>query len=523
MADVNGDGNPDIVGFAQSGVYVSIDTSTAGSVSFAAPVLVPNGSFWGTQTGGWSSQDLYTRELADINNDQIADIVGFAPNGVVTSISATVTDDNPANYFGDVPAIPTADLFVSKTVSDPTPNVGDTITFTVTLSDLGPDDATSVLVTDVLPAGLTLVSAIPSLGTYNAVTGLWDVGTVSPGGPQTLILTARVDSPAVLTNTGSISFADQFDPNTTNNAASVTETPQQADLLVLKTVSDSTPNVGDQIIFTVTLSDQGPDAATGVQVTDLLPAGLTFVSAITSLGTYDAVTGLWDVGTVSPGGSQTLFLTATVDSPDALTNTGTITDADQFDPDLTNNAASVTETPQVADLAITKTDGVDTVVPGTPANYAITVTNNGPSTVSSVTLTDTTTPALLNPAFGTSAGIYDPGTGIWSGLSLASGDSVSMSLTGTIDPTATGTLINTVTVAPPAGMTDTNTANNTFTDTDTLAPMLTSGVTNSSPDVALLSQYMAGSFATSSDGYGGTFITDTPLTTQPAWLTPPHA
>ena len=86
-------------------------------------------------------------------------------------------------------------------------------------------------------------------------------------------------SPAAQTNTATISDADQFDPNTGNNTASATETPQQADLAVTKTVSDATPNVGDPITFTVTLTNSGPDAATGVQVTDLLPAGLTFVSA----------------------------------------------------------------------------------------------------------------------------------------------------------------------------------------------------------------------------------------------------
>jgi hypothetical protein len=82
-----------------------------------------------------------------------------------------------------------------------------------------------------------------------------------------------------------------------------------------------------------------------VQVTDLLPAGVSFVSANPSQGTYDNITGFWDVGTVGPGAPQTLSITATVVSPVAQTNTGTISDADQFDPTTANNSASATETP----------------------------------------------------------------------------------------------------------------------------------------------------------------------------------
>src|SRR5262245_26647398 len=92
MADVNGDGKADIVGFAQSGVYVSINTSSLISVSFAAATLVPGSSFWGANTGGWSSQDAYPRELANIaNGDTMADIVGFAQNGVWTALAGATT------------------------------------------------------------------------------------------------------------------------------------------------------------------------------------------------------------------------------------------------------------------------------------------------------------------------------------------------------------------------------------------------------------------------------------------------
>jgi uncharacterized repeat protein (TIGR01451 family) len=397
---------------------------------------------------------------------------GSLTNTASVAPPAGATDpDLTNNDASDTDAIPTADLSVLKTVSNPTPNVGDTITFTVTLSDQGPDAATNVQVTDLLPAGLTFVNAAPSQGAYNPSTGFWDVGTVSTGGPQTLIINALVASPGAQTNTAAIGQADQFDPNPANNTASATETPQQADLSLSKSVNNATPNVGETIAFTVTLSDQGPDNATNVVVTDLLPAGLIFLGATATQGTYSGGTGFWDVGTVSPGVPAALDIFAVVDIPAAQTNTAAITHADQFDPDATNNSASATETPQVAgqaDLRVTLTDGVTTVVPGTSDTYTITVSNNGPDTVSSLALTDTVPAALLNATFGSpSAGSYDPSSGLWSGLSLASGQSVFITLSGVIG-IATGTLTNTATVAPPAGTTDPDPPNNTATDTNTL-------------------------------------------------------
>src|SRR5262245_45874695 len=104
------------------------------------------------------------------------------------------------------------------------------------------------------------------------------------------------------------------------------------------------------------------------------------------------------------------------------------------------------------DLQVAITDGATSVVPGTGDTYLITVTNNGPDPVSSVTLTDT--------AFAPSVGTYDLATGEWNVGSLASGANVTMTLSVTIDPSATGSLTSTVTVAAPAGVTDTNAANN---------------------------------------------------------------
>jgi len=117
---------------------------------------------------------------------------------------------------------PSADLAVLKDVSNHTPNVGDSITFGVTVTNNGPAAASGVIVTDLLPAGLTFVSATLSQGVYAPGTGLWTVGTVVSGTPQTLTLQAQVVSPGNKTNTAAISHSDQFDPNTANNTATFT-------------------------------------------------------------------------------------------------------------------------------------------------------------------------------------------------------------------------------------------------------------------------------------------------------------
>src|SRR5439155_1239162 len=153
-----------------------------------------------------------------------------------------------------------------------------------------------------------------------SATGLWTVGTVTAAVPQTLKIRARVVSPDALTNTATISHSDQFDPDPGDNSDGSTETPQQADLALSKSVSNPTPNVGDTVIFTVAVTDLGPDPATGVQVSDLLPAGLTLVSAAPSQGAYNGSTGLWTVGQVDTTAPATLTLRARVDSPGPATN-----------------------------------------------------------------------------------------------------------------------------------------------------------------------------------------------------------
>ncbi len=118
------------------------------------------------------------------------------------------------------------------------------------------------------------------------------------------------------------------------------------DLSLTKTVDNGAANSGEFVNFTLTVNNASLEAATGVQVTDLLPTppnGFDTISGVTSTGTYNSATGLWDIGTIAASGSATLTITARVQSNTTVTNVAEITAADQNDPDSTPNNGVPTE------------------------------------------------------------------------------------------------------------------------------------------------------------------------------------
>jgi uncharacterized repeat protein (TIGR01451 family) len=368
----------------------------------------------------------------------------LARTNTATVTNADQFDPNTANNTASVTETPQhADLVVRKSVSDATPNVGDQITFTVTLTNSGSGDASGVQVNDLLPTGLAFVTATSSQGTYTAGTGVWDVGVLPDGAGATLTITASVVSPDARTNTATVTDADQFDPNTGNNTASAAETPQQADLAVTKSVSNPTPNVGDTITFTITTVNAGPDAATNVTVIDVLPAGVTFVSAAASQGAYNNVTGVWTVGTVAPSATPILTIIVTVNSPSAIVNSATI-EGDQFDPNTGNNTSSTSADPQSADLLVIKSVSDPKPHKGDTISYIVGVVNTGPATATGVTVTDLLPGGVTFVMSTASQGAYNNVTGIWTIGSVAPAATATLTIFVTVDQT--NTIVNTATV-----------------------------------------------------------------------------
>lgn len=240
-------------------------------------------------------------------------------------------------------------------------------------------------------------------------------------------------------------------------------------------ISDGTASLvpGRATLYLVAVRNAGPSTVNSIALTDALPATLKSVVFAPLSGSYNKATHVWSGLNLASGRTVTMLIAGAVD-PAA---TGTLVNGVTVMPpsgasetNTANNTASDTDTlkPQ-ADLSVSETDGTTAAVPGLSTTYSLTVHNGGPSTVSSISLTDSLAPVLGSATFAPAAGSYNAATHLWSGLSLAAGQSATITLSGTISPAASGTLSNAVTVATGPGVTDPSGGNNSATDTDTLS------------------------------------------------------
>jgi uncharacterized repeat protein (TIGR01451 family) len=482
-----------------SNVTFTITASNAGpskASSVKLDDLLPNGYTLVTATPSGSTSYNNTTGLWTIGNlanganatlDMVAKVNASGNYANTAAITATEDDPNHTNNTATSTPIPVplADIALSKTVNNSTPSVGSNVIFTIAASNTGPSNATDVKVTDLLPDGYTFVSALAPAGTsYDNTAGLWTIGNLTNGTTTALSITATVNATGNYVNTATVK-AKETDPTPGNNTATSTPIPiPEANLSVLKTVNNSTPNVGSNVTFTLTASNAGPSAASNARVNDLLPNGYTFVSATPSAGTYDNTTGIWTIGNLANGANATLNIVATVKPIGNYANTASITAAEN-DPDHSNNSATNTPVPvPLADVSLTKTASSITPVVGSNITFTVTASNAGPSSATGIKVTDQLpsgyTFISANAPIGTT---YDNTTGIWNIGTLANGTSEAITITATVN--ATGNYANIATAK--ATETDPTLANNTATSTPIPVPeanlSVLKTVNNSTPNV----------------------------------------
>jgi len=181
------------------------------------------GTSYDPTTGIWTVGSLAPAATVTLLIE--AEVVsGLPQTNTATVATADQFDPDPTNNTDSVTETPlTADLAIAKSVNDPAPILGDTVTYTIVVINAGPDPALNVIATERFPLdGLSDITAgSPSQGSFDASTGLWLVGDLAAGASATITFTAVASAVGDFTNTATVS-STTFDPDIENNESSVT-------------------------------------------------------------------------------------------------------------------------------------------------------------------------------------------------------------------------------------------------------------------------------------------------------------
>lgn len=438
------------------------------------------------------------------------------------ALSDTVADPNYDNNDGSVTSMvdPRADVTIDKSATPGTIPAGQDLTYVLTAKNAGPSAATTVVATDTLPLGVDFMSATNNGGGTcttsltagqrttagnRTVTCTWP--TVGAGGQQTATLVVRPGTSlrgSTIVNNVTVTTATT-ETDTTNNSGSASATVSNPviDLLVNKTDDVDPVAIGDEVVYSVVVTNNGPSQADNVQATDNLPVDkLSFVSLVQPAGatcTSPAIGTIGgqvqcSLGTMPSGTSKTIQVRMRGEAKGTATNAVAITSEEivaGIDTNTSNN--STTESTSVrtkADLAIvSKTAAPGTVELLRPFTYTVLVHNNGPTEGDNVRVSD------MLPANMVLTG---PPT-----ATVISGTATSTACTGTAGGTTLQCSFGTVSanadisIAIPVKVTAVPTAGSSvFTNTATIATDSkdeTPGNNSGSGNVTVTSSSLAGS------------------------------
>ncbi len=242
-----------------------------------------------------------------------------------------------------------ADMSVTK-IGPASASVSTVISYTITVTNNGANPALNASMSDTVPAGTTF-SSLVSPGGWSCVTpavnGMGTVtctmGSMAAG---SAVFTLNVNAPATaatVSNTALVS-SSSTDPTPGNNSSTAnTNVVSNADLSITKTPQPGPYGTSNPLTYTIGVTNAGPGAAASVVVTDILPAGTTFVSATPTQGSCSGTTTITcTLGTIANAGSAAISLTVTLSSSAGpVSNTATVATASN-DPNAANNSATST-------------------------------------------------------------------------------------------------------------------------------------------------------------------------------------
>ncbi len=307
---------------------------------FTATSWTPSAGSYDSSSGAWTGLVLASGESVTLTvvGTVSPEAEGSLTNTVTVTPPEGVTDTHPCNNQATETTTVTnqAPLTITKTTPKTSYQVGDTVTYTVQVTNQGPSTARNLVITDKVPEGMEYLSAGEG-GSYAAGVVTWNLDTLNPGEKVTRTVTVKV-LPAVagkdVVNTATAVHETLKDPVTTTATIHV----PSADLAITKSVDNPRPLVKDKVVFTLIVNNKGPDTAYDVNATDKLPAGVSYVSSTANYGSYDSASGLWTIGTLPRGAQAVLTITAVAEQSGLVLNEAKVTSL-VWDPNLVDNTA----------------------------------------------------------------------------------------------------------------------------------------------------------------------------------------
>ena len=318
-------------------------------------------------------------------------------------VTGATADAGGAYHAGDDPAqgvLAVPVLTVTKTPDAATADAGTDQPYTIVVENTGTVRARHVAIADTLPAGVAYTAGTATSGGTDAGfaetdgTGpdlAWAIDGLDAGQQLTITLPVRLDASldagTALVNTAGATSDERPDPAT--DTGTIT-TATHVDLGLLKT-GPATAKAGEVVTWTLETVNNGPSDARDVEITDTLPAEVTFVDADAGC-THAAGVVTCAIGTLTPGQDATRTVRTRID-PGALAVAivndahveGSVTETDPAN----NDASATIATGNAVDLELTKTTTTPTVAQTLNATWKLHVVNQGPSDAYDVTLVDT--------------------------------------------------------------------------------------------------------------------------------------
>ncbi len=289
---------------------------------------------------------------------------------------------------------PGSDVSLNMTVQPNPAVVFSNVVYNMYVSNAGPSDATSIVISQALPPGFQFVttSNYPAQVVQNGTNLSLTLGSLPVYGTTLVSVITIPTYPGLATSEATVGSTSS-DPNPGNNSAVASTFVQlpAADLGVTMTATPTTVLQNGVITFTAVITNNGPATATGVTLTNFMPTNATFISATSSQGTISPDGQLAYINTLPPGTNAVYSVTLSPKTTGNFVDTVQVAvGAAQQDPVSLNNIASFTVTVgPSADVGVSAGVFPGTVVAGSNAVYVATVYNNGPNTASSVTFTQT--------------------------------------------------------------------------------------------------------------------------------------